>query len=127
MVEPTFNRVYIEIRKGVYSLPQAGILASNLLEQRLSAKGYYQCQHTPGLWRHMWRTITFCLVIKDFGIKVMDMADFSHLKTALKEDYKVAIDWTGSLFCGVKLTWNYEQRHVNCSMPGYIDNALKKY
>ncbi len=66
--------VYIEIRKGMYGLPQAGILANKLLEQRLSARGYYQCQR-----RHMWWAITFCLVIDDFGIKVTDMANFHHL------------------------------------------------
>ncbi len=56
----------------------------------------------------MWRTITFCHVVNDFGIKLTNIADFNHLKTALKKDYKVAVDWTGSLFCGVKLTWDYE-------------------
>jgi hypothetical protein len=46
--------VYNEIRKGIYGLPQAGIIANQLLKKRLSKKGYYQCQHTPGLWRHVW-------------------------------------------------------------------------
>jgi hypothetical protein len=46
--------VYNEIRKGMYGLPQAGIIANQLLKKRLSKKGYYQCQHTPGLWRHVW-------------------------------------------------------------------------
>jgi hypothetical protein len=41
--------VYIEIRMGMYGLPQAGILANKLLKKRLNVKGYYQCQHTPGL------------------------------------------------------------------------------
>ncbi len=76
--------VYIEIRKGMYGLPWAGILANKLLEQQLSARGFYQCQHTPGLWRHMWRAITFCLVVDNFDIKVMDIADFNHLKTSLR-------------------------------------------
>jgi hypothetical protein len=86
--------VYIKIRKEVYGLPQAGILANNLLEQQLFARGYYQCQHMPGLWRHIWRAITFCLVIDNFNIKVMDIADLDHLKMALKENYEVAVDWT---------------------------------
>ncbi len=46
--------VYVEIQMGMYSPPQAGILANKLLEQQLTAKGYYHCQHTPGLWRHVW-------------------------------------------------------------------------
>jgi hypothetical protein len=126
IVEPS-GWVYIKIRKWMYGLPQASILANNLLEQRLSTKGYYQCQHMPGLWRHMWWTIIFCLVIDKFGIKVMGIADFHLLKMALEEDYEVAVDWTGLLFCGVKLTWDYKQCHVDCSIPGYINNALKKY
>ncbi len=120
--------VYIEIRKGIlYSLPQASILVNKLLEQWLSARGYYQCQYTLGLWWHMWRAITICLVVDNFGIKVTDMADFHHLKTSLEESYKVAVDWTGLLFCGVKLMWDYERCHVDCSMPGYIDKTPKKY
>jgi hypothetical protein len=58
--------VYIKIWKGMYGLPQAGIIAKNqLLEKRLSEKGCYQCQHTRGLWRHVWRSIVFCLVVDD--------------------------------------------------------------
>jgi hypothetical protein len=119
---------YIKICKGMYRLPQAGILANQLLERRLAAKRYYQCQHTPGLWQHMWQTITFCLVVNNVGIKVTNMlADFEHLKEALEEHYTVAVDYEGSLFCGVKLAWDYARCHVNCSMPGYIATALKKY
>ncbi len=91
------------------------------------ARGYYQCQHTPGLWWHMWWAITFCLIIGDFGIKVKIIANFNHLKTALKKNYEVAVVWMGSLFCGVKLVWDYKRHHVNCSMPRYINKELKKY
>ncbi len=42
--------VYIKIQKGMYGLPQAGIFANQLLEKPLTTKGYYQCQHTTGLW-----------------------------------------------------------------------------
>ena len=47
-------QVYVEIRKGMYGLPQAGILAQKLLEKRLKNKGYYQSMYTPGLWLHEW-------------------------------------------------------------------------
>ena len=30
--------VFVEIRKGMYGLPQAGLLAQQLLEERLAAK-----------------------------------------------------------------------------------------
>eukprot|EP00804_Cyclotella_cryptica_P006571 CCRYP_021176-RA/>CCRYP_021176-RA protein AED:0.48 eAED:0.43 QI:0/0/0/0.85/0/0/7/0/757 len=42
--------VYFEIRQGIYGLPQSGILAQQILAERLAKKGYYQCQCTPGLW-----------------------------------------------------------------------------
>ena len=119
--------VYIEIRKGMYGLPHAGILANQLLEMRLAKKGHYQCQHTPGLWRHVWRSIIFCLVVDNFGIKVTHKSDMIHLKEALDEHYTVAVDWEGTLFCGVKLTWDYINCHVDTHMPGYIPKALTKY
>eukprot|EP00804_Cyclotella_cryptica_P012506 CCRYP_017700-RA/>CCRYP_017700-RA protein AED:0.42 eAED:0.36 QI:0/0/0/1/0.66/0.25/4/0/397 len=60
---------HVRIDLGMYGLPQAGILANKLLEKRLAKAGYYQCQHTPGLWRHVWRPITFCLVVDDLASK----------------------------------------------------------
>ena len=61
--------VYVEIRKGMYGLPQAGSLAQELLEKQLTKNGYTQSKLTPGLWTHHTRRITFCLVIDDFGVK----------------------------------------------------------
>jgi hypothetical protein len=42
------NNVYIHIHihKGVYSLPQAGILANNLFVTRLAPHGYHPIKHT---------------------------------------------------------------------------------
>jgi hypothetical protein len=114
--------VYIEIQKGMYGLPQAGILANQLLKKRLATKGYYQCQHTPGLWRHVWQNIMFCLVVNDFGIKVTNMHNMDHLINAFKEHYTIAINMLGSLFCGIHLTWNCTLGHVTCH-----NKALTKY
>jgi hypothetical protein len=60
--------IYFEIRRGCYGLPQAGILANNLLRGRLEEEGYYKAHSTPGLWRHKWRPIQFCLIGDDFGV-----------------------------------------------------------
>jgi hypothetical protein len=38
--------VYIEIRKGMYGLNQAGLLANQLLQTRLAPFGYYPARHT---------------------------------------------------------------------------------
>jgi hypothetical protein len=112
---------------GMYGLPQAGILVNKLLERRLNTKGYYHCQHTPGLWRHIWRDITFCLVVDDFGIKSTSRDHVVHLKECLEDHYKVAVDWDGSLFCGINIDWNYSAGTVDLSMPNYIPKALLKY
>jgi hypothetical protein len=39
--------IYCEIRKGMYGLPQAGIIAQQLLEERLAKHGYRQSARTP--------------------------------------------------------------------------------
>lgn len=49
--------VYVEISKGMYGLPQAGLLAQELLEKHLGDKGYHQSQFTPGLWTSEWQPI----------------------------------------------------------------------
>ncbi|KAL7480205.1 hypothetical protein ACHAW6_011039 [Cyclotella cf. meneghiniana] len=105
--------VYVRIEKGMYGLPQAGILANKLLASRLDADGYYQCQFTPGLWRHKWRPITFSLVVDDFGVKTVGLTHAKHLKTTLQKYYKVS--------------WDYNKRTVDLSMPGYIEKALQRF
>ena len=51
--------VYIEIQKGMYGLPQAGILVNKLLKTRLA----------DHLFTHKTRPIWFTLVVDNFGIK----------------------------------------------------------
>jgi hypothetical protein len=97
------------------------------LKTRLAFRGYYQCQHTPGLWRHMWHDITFCLVANNFGIKTTSMANMKHLVSSLQEHYAIAVNWTGYLFCGVKLMWDYVNCKVGLHMPDYISKALLKF
>jgi hypothetical protein len=50
-----------------------------------------------------------------------------HLIDAVETDYTVSKDWTGGLYCGITLKWDYENKHVDLSMPGYIKDALHKY
>ncbi|KAL7425805.1 hypothetical protein ACHAXH_000792 [Discostella pseudostelligera] len=122
------NWIYFEIHNGVYGLKQAGKLANDLLTERLSQHGYYQCATTPGLWRHKWRPITFILIVDDFGIKYVDKRHAEHLLHALQEQhYKVTTDWTGSKFAGIDIAWNYSKRTCRLSMKDYIDNLLIKY
>jgi hypothetical protein len=41
----SYGYVYIEVQKGMYVLPQAGILANQLLARRLAIHGYHQTMH----------------------------------------------------------------------------------
>ena len=77
------GKVYVEISKGMYGLPQAGITAQELLDKRLLKHGYKQTQHTPGLWTHKWRPICFSLIVDDFGVKYVGKEHAEHLTKAL--------------------------------------------
>ena len=119
------GKVYVEIRRGMYGIPQAGILAETQLIHFLGKYGYSPVTHTPGLWRHQWRPIAFCLVVDEFGVKYVGREHADHLIQCLRNHYKeIDIDWTGKRFCGIHLHWDYLNRTCNLSMPGYVDHAL---
>ena len=122
------NCVYVEIRKGMYGLPQAGKLANNQLIEALAPYGYRPVPITPGLWRHDTRDIVFCLVVDDFGVRYTSKDDADHLIASLKAcNYQLSTDWEGSRYCGLSLSWDYKARTCDISMPGYIERALKRF
>ena len=97
------GQVYLRIERAVWGLPQARILANKLLRKQFAPHGYYECVNTPGLWRHEWRPITFTLVVDNFGVKYVGKEHADHLTECIKEKYKLVKDWTGNLYCGIKL------------------------
>ena len=44
--------VYVKIKKGMYDLKQATILAYNNLVNNLQNDGYFPIPYTVGLWKH---------------------------------------------------------------------------
>jgi hypothetical protein len=58
--------IFVEICKGMYGLPQAGIHANKLLKERLVRHGYFQQPHTLGLLKHVTRPVWFNLCVDDF-------------------------------------------------------------
>ena len=46
---------------------------------------------------------------------------------SLQQDYDLAVDWNGKLFCGITLTWDYTKQTVDLSMPAYIAKVLTKF
>ena len=78
------------------------------------------------MWKHKTKPIQFALVVDDFGVKYVGEANAQHLINALKETYEITIDKEGKLFCGIHIKWDYHNRTVELSMPGYVQNALDK-
>ncbi len=90
----------MELRRAVWGLPQAGILANKCLKWKLAPFRYHKWKNTPGLWYHDTKNITFTLVVDNFGVKYVDKGDVEHLITSLKANYALTVDWTGNLYCG---------------------------
>jgi hypothetical protein len=85
--------VYIEIRKGLYGLKQAGLLSNQLLKKRLAHFGYYPARHTHGLWLHKTWPIAFSLVLDDLAVKYVGRHHDDHLRNALLQSYELATNW----------------------------------
>jgi hypothetical protein len=63
------GHIYVEVRKGMYGLKQAGKLANDQLTEFMEQHGYRPVTNTPGLWKHDMRPIMFTQVIDDFGVQ----------------------------------------------------------
>ena len=111
----------------MYSLNQSGILANEQLTYHLDISYYHPTPLIHILWTHKTRKIKFSLVIDDFGIKYEEKADAEHLLQTLCNKYPISVDWTGQLYCGISITWNYAKRYIDISMPGYVNSALHKF
>ncbi len=81
--------IYIGVKRGIYGLPQAGLLANELLKKCLNKHGYQQSKLVLGLWKHATRPIQFTLVVNYFGMKYVGKDHAQHLKNALEEHYKL--------------------------------------
>jgi hypothetical protein len=119
--------IYFKIRQGCYGLSKADILANNLLQSCLEAKGFYEVASTPGLWHHKWRPIQFCLIIDNFGIEYVGLEHFTYLLDILKKFHGVQYNMAGNKFAGMDIKWNCASCHCCISMPGYISLLLLKY
>ena len=118
--------IYIRIKKGMYGLKQAALLAYEQLKQHLEPHGYVPVIGTVGLWTHKTKKLNFCLCVDDFGIKYLWKEDADHLLNCLGERYKYTTDWDGKNYCGLNLDWNYHNEYVDISMNGYARKSLKR-
>ena len=61
--------IHIKIKKGMYGLNQAAILAYTKLVKKLKPFGCFPCPYTTCLWVHKTKKTKFCLCVNDFGIQ----------------------------------------------------------
>ena len=73
------------------------------------------------------QAILFTLVVNNFGVKCVSKQHVDHPVQAITKDYESSKDWTGGLYCGIMLEWDYDARTLDFSMTGYIHNVLQKY
>ena len=124
------GRIMIESRKGMYGLPQAGRLAYIQLSDNLQKYGYVRAGLTSGLFKHHTtrKTIFSLVVVDDFGVKYSNLNDANHLISSLQQHYPITIDWSGKIFLGTHLKWDYNNLgHVDLSLPGYDMRALIRF
>ena len=93
----------------------------------LAKNGYHQAKHTPGLFTHESKPLAFSLIVDDFGVKYVGEENAKHLVDVVAKKYKMTTDWTGGLYCGIKLDWDYVNRTCDLSMPGYVEKALQRF
>ncbi len=102
--------VYMQIIKGMYGLPQAGMLAKNFLKERLKEWGQSELTHSPGLCTHKNRLVWLTLVGDGFHIKYVDKDHVENMMSVLRGFYKVEEDWIRLLCCRITLDWHYQDR-----------------
>jgi hypothetical protein len=93
-------------------LPQAGIQANNILQDRLANFEYYEAATTPGLWQHKWHHVMFALIVDNFVIEYLGNAHLDHLHQALRKQYEVSKELNGTRFTSMALKWNYSPIHA---------------
>ena len=119
--------VYLDIRKGMPGLKQAGRITNDQLKARLAHFGFAPVPRTPSLWKHTTKPIILSLVIDDFRFKYIGKENANHLIPSLQKLYTISIDCNSSLFCGLTIDWEYAARTCDISMPKYLQSALQKF
>ncbi len=104
--------VYCATSKSMYGLPQAGIIAQELLAERLTKHGYHQSKIIPGLWTHETRPTMFTLVMDDFAIKIMSENEVDHIINALKKYYTIMVDKDAAKYIGLTIKWGMVHMRV---------------
>ena len=92
--------IFIKIKRGMYGLKQASVLAYQYLSKLLTDGEYTQILGSLGMWKHETRKTLFCLCVGDFGMTYFSQEDVQHLHDTIATEFTCKIDWKGG-----KLPW----------------------
>ena len=123
----TDSWVYQKIVRGMYGILIAGKTANNLLKKQITKADYHPYQFTAGLLKHVWRPVTFTLLVNDFGVKFVGKHHVQHLQRTLKKHNDINVDWTGEKYVNISLKWDYEKRTLDTSVPSFFKNKLYRF
>ena len=101
------NFVHVKIHKGIYGLPQAGILANKLLKELNFNHMDTKKNTTHKLWTHTTQEIRFSLVVHDFGIQYVGKEHVYHLIHCLQTTYPIEINWINTIYCDMYIFFVY--------------------
>lgn len=85
--------IYVKIKKGMYGLNEAAILAYKKILTYLKPRGYYPIPGTSGRWLNVTRKTVFCLCVDDFGIKYYNKDDLNYFQDSLKDYFDFHLDY----------------------------------
>jgi hypothetical protein len=59
------------------------------------------------------KAIAVTLVVENFGIKYVGKEHADHLIWCIKQKYELKENWTGNLYYGIKLKWDYDEQTLD--------------
>lgn len=89
--------------------------------RQLECHGYVQAKHTSYLFSHISRSVSFTLIVDDFGIKYTRHLHAEHfLATSAIYTQSQSTGQAGDKYIGFTIKLDRPNRRVHLSMPGYI-------
>jgi hypothetical protein len=120
------GHVLFRVDGTMYGHPVAGRLANQDLVDHLATAGYVQDPNIPCLFSHTTSSISFTLVVDDFGVKYSNVTDYEALVSHLEKKYRISEDRTGSKYIGIRLQWDYSTNTLVTDMPNYVATSLAR-
>ena len=122
------NQILIKFLKTIPGLPNAGILSKQSVDKIFAARGYYEDELVPCIYRHLTNNTLFLLVVDDIAIKYRDHAGRQHLSDTLTAaGYGLTLDDKGSKFVGLHINYQRSDGKLSISMPDYAAKVLKRF